>query len=147
MNEIEKTEGEIKVLQAKLELLKQMKKHKPPCEKAFKRVYGYYQEVCERSIWIAFKKGYDASKEDCKVVEEPKPEPKTLTDILYLWWSDVFTTHSDWDMETSIDDLVTRIEEWWLPKEQSAKGSQNVDVEFLVDGFNDCLKKIKGKLR
>ena len=80
-----------------------------------------------------------------KRVEEP--EPKTLTDILYLWWSDVFTTHSDWDMETSIDDLVTRIEEWWLPKEQSAKGSQNVDVEFLVDGFNDCLKEIKSKLR
>jgi hypothetical protein len=84
-----------------------------------------------------------------KRVEEPipEPEPKTLTDILYLWWSDVFTTHSDWDMETSIDDLVTRIEEWWLPKEQSAAGSQNVDVELLVDGFNDCLKKMKEKLR
>jgi len=76
-----------------------------------------------------------------------KPEQKTLTDILYLWWEDVFTTHSDWDMETSIDDLVTRIEEWWLPKEQSAAGSQNVDVEFLVEGFNDCLHKIKSKLR
>jgi hypothetical protein len=74
-------------------------------------------------------------------------QPKTLTDILYLWWSDVFTTHSDWDMETSIDDLVTRIEEWWLPKEQSAAGSQNVYVECTVEGFNDCLKKIKGKLR
>jgi hypothetical protein len=79
-----------------------------------------------------------------KRVDEP---PKTLTDILYLWWSDVFTTHSDWDMETSIDDLVTRIEEWWLPKEQSAKGSQNAYVECSVEGFNDCLKKIKGKLR
>ena len=72
---------------------------------------------------------------------------QNLTDILYLWWSDVFTTHSDWDMETSIDDLVTRIEEWWLPKEQSAAGSQNAYVECSVEGFNDCLKKIKGKLR
>ena len=76
MTEIEKTEGEIKVLQAKLELLKEMEKHKPPCEKAFKRVYGYYQEVCERSVWIAFKKGYDASKEDCKVGEY-QPTPQT----------------------------------------------------------------------
>jgi hypothetical protein len=34
-----------------------------------------------------------------------------------------------------------------LPKEQSAAGSQNVYVECTVEGFNDCLKKIKGKLR
>ena len=73
-------------------------------------------------------------------------KPKTMTDILYRWWCDVFTSHSDWDMETSIEDLVDRIE-LFLPKEQSAAGSQNVDVEFLVDGFNDCLKEIKGKLR
>jgi hypothetical protein len=89
----------------------------------------------------------DKPKDDFmdKMVAELKGQ--NLTDILYLWWSDVFTTHSDWDMETSIDDLVTRIEEWWLPKEQSAKGSQNAYVECSVEGFNDCLKKIKGKLR
>lgn len=75
MNEIEKTKKEIEVLTAKLELLKEMEKHKTPCEKAFKRVYGYYQEVCERSIWIAFKKGYDASQKDYKVGEyQPKKE-------------------------------------------------------------------------
>jgi len=34
----------------------------------------------------------------------------------------------------------------WLPKPQSAVGSQNIDVELLVDGFNDCLKKIKDGL-
>ena len=89
-NEIEKTEGEIKVLQAKLELLKQMEKHKPPCEKAFKRVYGYYQEVCERSVWIAFKKGYDASKEDCKVGEyQPTPQEPTKDKVsLYKRFED-----------------------------------------------------------
>jgi hypothetical protein len=89
----------------------------------------------------------DKPKDDFmdKMVAELKGQ--NLTDILYLWWSDVFTTHSDWDMETSIDDLVTRIEEWWLPKEQSAKGSQNAYVECSVEGFNDCLTKIKSKLR
>ena len=71
---------------------------------------------------------------------------QNLTDLIYDWWEDVFTSNSDLDMETSIDDLVTRIEEW-LPKEQSAAGSQNAYVECTVEGFNDCLKKIKGKLR
>ena len=62
-----------------------------------------------------------------------------------LFRSDIFTVSSTDDMETCIDTLVDRIETW-LPKEQSAAGSQNVDVEFLVDGFNDCLKKIKDGL-
>ena len=126
------------------------------------------------NMWSAFQKGYTSAKEDYEVGEyqptsqEPEQvadglkeafreaikqnivssvdKPKTMTDILYRWWCDVFTSHSDWDMETSIEDLVDRIE-LFLPKEQSAAGSQNVDVVFLVDGFNDCLKKIKGKLR
>jgi len=73
-------------------------------------------------------------------------KPQNLTDLIYDWWEDIFTSHSDLDMEASIDDLVTRIEEWF-PKEQSAAGSQNVYVECTVEGFNDCLTKIKGKLR
>jgi hypothetical protein len=71
---------------------------------------------------------------------------QNLTDLIYDWWGDIFTSHSDLDMEASIDDLVTRIEEW-LPKEQSAAGSQNVYVECTVEGYNDCLTKVKGKLR
>jgi hypothetical protein len=73
-------------------------------------------------------------------------KPQDLTDLIFDWWEDVFTSHSNLDMEASIDDLVTRIEEW-LPKEQSAAGSQNAYVECTVEGFNDCLKKIKEKLR
>lgn len=34
-----------------------------------------------------------------------------------------------------------------LPKEQSAAGSQNAYVECAVEGFNDAIKQIKGKLR
>jgi hypothetical protein len=71
---------------------------------------------------------------------------QSLTDLIYDWWEDVFTKNSNDDIENCIGRLVYWIEEW-LPKEQSAAGSQNVDVEFLVDGFNDCLKKIKSKLR
>jgi hypothetical protein len=77
---------------------------------------------------------------------EKKKETQSLMDLIYDWWDDVFTTNSYLDMETSVDDLVTRIEKW-LPKPQSAAGSQNVYVECTVEGYNDCLNKIKGKLR
>ena len=133
MNEIEKTEGEIKVLQAKLELLKEMEKHKPPCEKAFKRVYGYYQEVCERSVWIAFKKGYDASKEDCKVEEEPKPTPETLYDIV---------RHTVGYSIDCCDEILDAVEEW-LPDEL-----EYGDVGGAYErGWNAAIRTTKDNLR
>ena len=78
--------------------------------------------------------------------EMVEKQSKTLTDIVYRWWEEVFTTHSDWDMETSVDDLIDQVEQF-LPK-QKFGSSQNVlgDVD-IVEGFNDCLKKIKSKLR
>ena len=204
MTEIEKTEGEIKVLQAKLELLKEMEKHKTPVEEAYKRWYpsstpgvSYFDD----NMWSAFQKGYNSAQQDYKVgeyqptpqepekepekwdvvreskkwceehpgesvedyltpqtpeqvadglkeafreavkqgivssVDKPKPmnevldrlenkyendvsenkqKPKTLYDILYRWWMDIFCNpiYRDWDMETSIEDLVDRIEFW-----------------------------------
>ncbi len=45
-----------------------------------------------------------------------KNKPQNLTDLIYDWWEDVFTTHSDWDMETSIETLVDEIS-LWLPTE------------------------------
>ena len=75
-----------------------------------------------------------------------KLKGKTLMDLIYDWWEDIFTKNSDLDMENCIGRLVYWIEEW-LPKEQSAAGSQNVYVECTVEGFNDCLTKIKRKLR
>jgi hypothetical protein len=71
---------------------------------------------------------------------------KTLEALITRWWCDVFTTHEDWDMETAIDDLCDRVE-LWLPKSQSHEGTQSASVIDLVDGFNDCLTKIKSKLR
>lgn len=71
---------------------------------------------------------------------------KTLEALITRWWCDVFTTTEDWDMETAIDDLIDQIQ-LWLPKEQSAAGTQDVSVIDLVDGFNDAITKIKSKLR
>ena len=155
MTKIEDIEEAIKLLQSQLDLLKETEDRKSPEEKAYKRWYGNYPPTdpsvsnFEDNRWKSFQIGYKAAKEDL----EPKPEGslkfqlgKSLEDILYDWWSDVFVSHSDLDLETSIGDLVDRIE-LFLPKSQSAAGSQSFDSELLVEGWNNCLSIIKGKLR
>ena len=102
-SDIEKTEAEIKVLQKKLELLKEIETHKS------------------------------------------QQKPETLYDIIADWWDEIFLNNNE--AAETIESLVDRIEKEWLPKPQSAAGSQNVYVECSVEGFNDCLTKIKGKLR
>ena len=44
-------------------------------------------------------------------------------------------------------EMILSVVEDWLPEPQSASGSQNVDVEFLVEGFNDAIRKMKEMLR
>ena len=130
----------------------------------------------EDNRWGAFQGGYIASQKDYKVGEfQPTPQergervhkemeelitkihngysvvsssnkPQTLTDLIADWWADVFTTGSDWDGEICIDNLVEQIKHW-LPKEQSASGSQNAYVECSVEGYNDCINKIRRKLK
>ena len=73
-----------------------------------------------------------------------KPKPTTLYEIIADWWDEIFTNNNP--SGQNIESLVDQIEKW-LPKEQSAAGSQNAYVECSVEGFNDCLTKIKGKLR
>ena len=152
---IQQLKEDIAILQEKLQKLEELQRTKSPEEKSYKRWYGDYPPPdpsvsnFEDNRWKSFQIGYKAAKEDL----EPKPEGslkfqlgKSLEDILYDWWSDVFVTHSDWDMETSISDLVDRIE-LFLPKPQSSSGSQSFDSELLVEGWNNCLSIIKGKLR
>ena len=64
-------------------------------------------------------------------------KPQTLYDLIAEWWEYLEDTL---DMDSSIKDLVNDIEEW-LPDEHYSDG-EDYDL-----GFNDCLKKIKSKLR
>lgn len=136
MNEIEKTEGEIKVLQAKLELLKEMEKHKSPVEEAYKRVYGNYPDtgICNGMSyvwWDVFCKGYNASKEDYKVEEEP--EQATLYDVV---------RHG---LEYSIDmcDEIVNSVRCWLPNEME----HDEDLNGYRAGWNDCINTLNKQLR
>jgi hypothetical protein len=63
-------------------------------------------------------------------------DKQTLTDVIADWWDDVFTTHSNRGMETSIENLVGRIE-LWLPKEHDTNDYK----------WNACIKMIKDNLR
>jgi hypothetical protein len=165
MTEIEELKAQIKVLEKKLSFLEELEKTKSPVEEAYKRVYGVYPMTdLGDGCWENFQKGYEQAQKDYKVGEwEPTPQtpeqvadglkeafreavkqgivssvekPKTLTDIIWNWWEDVFTTHSDWDAENAIEDLVDKIE-LWLPKEHDTNSYK----------WNECIRMIKEKLR
>lgn len=78
-NEIEKTKAEIKVLEAKLSLLEELKKQKSPVEIAFKDSYGVYPDELKTTddfnCWNSFRRGYIAAKQE--KVGEYQPTPQT----------------------------------------------------------------------
>jgi hypothetical protein len=166
--DIEKTEAEIKVLQKKLELLKEIETHKSPVEKAYKDWWGQYPELetdskYDDTRWQGFQAGFQAAYEE-KIKEDDyynevecdeKDNPASyITDEVVNRLVEKHKSQKLWNIlsnkydyiSATCDDIVSAVEEW-LPKEQSAAGSQNVDTELLVDGFNDCLRKIKEMLR
>lgn len=65
-----------------------------------------------------------------------KNKPPTLYQLIENWWCDVFCANSMDDMETCIDGLVDKIEEF-LPKEHDTNNYK----------WNQCIRMIKSKLR
>jgi len=81
--------------------------------------------------------------------KEPKPMDDVIDRLVEKYKSQKLWNMVRNELGYSIDccDEIVDLVERWLPKEQSAAGSQNVDVELLVDGFNDAIQKMKEKLR
>ena len=88
-------------------------------------------------------------------IEKLEVEIKTLQDqLVILKQVEKFKAQKLWNIMRDklgfsidmCDEIVDAVEEW-LPEQQSAAGSQNVDVELLVEGFNDCVRKMKEMLR
>ena len=142
MTEIEEVKAQLKVLQAKLELLKEMEKHKSPIEKVFYRVYGCYPPTTpsvsnsEDERWSNFQKGYNASKEEYKVEEEPKPTPETLYNVVR------YTVGYSIDC---CDEILDAVEEW-LPDELEYDG-EFPDAYAYERGWNAAIRTMKRKLR
>ena len=101
-------------------------------EKVLKTVFSQMTETDISKVLI---EGDTATIMGVKYKRVEEPKPKKLFDVIRNLGYSV-------DMCYEILDAVR----CWLPEPQSAAGSQNVDVELLVDGFNDCLKKIKDGL-
>ena len=148
MTEIEELKAQIKVLEKKLSFLEEMEQTKSPVEEAFKDWMGVYPPTNPSADnifdirWRAFQMGYNAAYEE--KVAPPEKKHETLYDLIADWWDEIFMNNNEaaFTIESLVDDI-----EKWLPKEQSAAGSQNAYVESAVEGFNDCLTQIKGKLR
>jgi hypothetical protein len=150
---------------------KRVEEPKSPVEEAYKEWWGQYPELETDSEyddmrWQGFQAGYELAqvKDGCpeppdepeyydEVEWDEKDNPKPMDEVVNrlvkkyeaqkLFNRLVDELGYDFDACNDVVDLV----EDWLPKEQSAAGSQNVYVECSVEGFNDCLTKIKGKLR
>ena len=198
-SDIEKTEAEIKVLQKKLELLKEIETHKsqPRMKFDFDGKFEVVSYCGSKYYRLEFNDGsHNWSKRKHTVdgvVMVAITDGETHRLLEGLWFNDVKKGKYDadepyrdvrayWDEKDNpasyiTDEVVNRLVEEhksqklynmvrdelgysfnccdefvdlverWLPKEQSAEGSQNVDTELLVDGFNDCLRKIKEMLR
>jgi hypothetical protein len=150
---------------------KRVEEPKSPVEEAYKEWWGQYPELETDSKyddmrWQGFQAGYELAqvKDGCpespdepeyydEVEWDEKDNPKPMDEVVNrlvkkyqaqkLFNRLVDELGYDFDACNDVVDLV----EDWLPKEQSAAGSQNVNTELLVDGFNHCLEKIKGMLR
>ena len=133
---IQQLKEDIAILQEKLQKLEELQRTKSPAEKAFKKVYGEYPPTTpsvsnsEDERWSNFQKGYNASKEECKVEEKPKPE--TLFDIVrHLLGFSI-------DM---CDEIVDAVEDW-LPDRVEYRGGYPP-----IADWNDAIKTMKRKLR
>ena len=137
MTEIEKTEGEIKVLQAKLELLKAIEKHKTPVEEAYKDWMGVYPPT-NPSVdnifdirWRAFQMGYNAAYEE-KVAQEPEEEPEELK-TLYQMFDEEQYYH--------------RNKIWIIVKNWMSQYTHNVMTGEYLKGYEECLTVLEENLK
>ena len=162
---IQTVKEDIAILQEKLKKLEELEilKSKTPIEKAYCEVYGEYPR--SGHIWNGFLTGYYAGYEEAvKNNKNFEPTPQTpeqveqgLRDAMKQAKEDgvfdepkpetLYGVLTNLDYYKDYCDQIVDAVRCWLPKEQSTKGSQNVYVECTVDGFNDCLKKIKSKLK
>jgi len=176
-NQIEELKEKIATMQHNLKVLEQLEAQKTDVEKAYRDAYGRYPETSGFAMtdwdaisWEAFQKGYEASKnnsedisrvliegDDAYImgikyqrVEQPSKSMDEIIDRMVkehqaqkLW--NRLQDELGYD-KFDCEDICGLVEKW-LPKEQSAAGSQNLDTELLVDGFNDCVRKMKEMLR
>ena len=144
---------------------------KTPVEEAYWVAYGRYPETSSFAVsdwdvvsWEAFQKGYEAAQskntephfpdepEHYDEVEwdekdNPKPMDEVVERLVKKYQSQkLYNILIKYGYADDVDEILDLVEKW-LPEPQSAAGSQNVNTELLVEGFNHCLDKMKVMLR
>jgi hypothetical protein len=89
------------------------------------------------------------NKKEVSVEEQSKPMDEVVNRLVKKYQAQkLFNRLVDelgYDFD-ACNDIVDLVEDWILD-EQSSAGSQNVNTELLVDGFNDAIRKMKEMLR
>ena len=111
--------------------------------------YSKYGRVVKKAdkldiIWIK-----KIAKEEGVFDEPTKPMDEVVDRLVKKYQAQKLWNRVRDELGYSIDlcDEIVDLVEDWILDEQSSAGSQNLDVEFLVDGFNDCVRKMKEMLR
>ena len=148
---------------------KRVEEPKTPVEEAYKEWWGQYPELETDSKyddmrWQGFQAGYELAqvKDGCpeppdepehydEVEWDEKDNPKPVYEAVERLAKEyqaqkLYNILIKYGYADDVDEILDLVEKW-LPEPQSAAGSQNVDTELLVDGFNHCLQKIKEMLR
>jgi len=90
-----------------------------------------------------------SSKELNEKVKEPtKPMDEVVERLLKKYQEQkLYNRLFEFNYDKEDCDWILGIVEDWIPDEQSSEGSQNVNNELLVEGFNDAIRKMKEMLR
>jgi hypothetical protein len=170
-NQIEELKEKIATMQHNLKVLENLEAQKTDVEKAYRDAYGRYPETSGFAMsdwdaisWEAFQFGWEAAqpkpmnevldKLENKYKDAEENAASYMTDEVIDRMVKKYQAQKLWnrvrdELGYSVDccDEIVDLVEKWIPEPQSAAGSQNVDVELLVDGFNDCVCKMKEMLR
>jgi hypothetical protein len=169
MTEIELVKQEIKMLQSKLSFLEELEKTKTPVEEAYKDWWGQYPELETDSEyddmrWRGFQAGFQAAYEEkvreddyynevkCDEKDNPKPMDDVVNRLVKKYQAqklyNMIRDELDYlGYDVDCCDAIVSVVENWILDEQSSEGSQNVNTELLVEGFNDAIRKMKEMLR
>ena len=170
-NQIEELKEKIATMQHNLKVLEKLEAQKTDVEKAYRDAYGRYPETSGFAMsdwdaisWEAFQFGWEAAqpkpmnevlgKLENKYKQAEENAASYMTDEVVDRLVKKYQAQKLWnrvrdELGYSIDccDEIVNLVEKWIPEYQSAAGSQNVDTELLVDGFNDCVRKMNEMLR
>ena len=133
---------------------KRVEEPKSPVEEAYKEWMGEYPPTTpsvsntDDIRWRAFQMGWMKAQVP---VEESQSTPmdEVVDRLIKKYQAQKLWNRVRDELGYSIDccDEIVNLVEKWLPKEQSAEGSQNAFAIDATEGFNHCLNKIKGMLR